>query len=227
MAVIFSDDFLNDGTDDNLDAWPNAGDPDYDMENGASGDLVVDGTNDRVEEQNANLDLVWSVINASVPSTDQQMQLDGRNDNAGETAGAGVRVQNAAISLYFTYIDQATANELQLFRANAGSFTEIDDDNAGTADGETHEHRLRSTGTNPVVLTGWLDGTQRLTFSDSTGDRWQTGAPGGYCYGNTAAADVFFDNVEVDDLIAAGGQLLSIGSNLTGGHNKHLGGMLT
>lgn len=204
MAVIFGPDAFAVGANQNLDTYP-TGAADYAMNEGASGDLVVNAVNDRVQAATNASDPTARVIDAAVPASmgDQEMRCDGVADqnNGSYSCEPVVRVTAADITDY--YLGYYNAGTLEMYRVVDGNIALI---NSGprtiTSGGNTW--RFRATGTNPVNLELQVGGTATLTFGDTNGNRHQSGRPGCGAYSADPGVNVaWFDNLVVDDLASA------------------------
>ena len=206
MAVVFTDNFVV-GSDTNIDAYP-AGSPDYAYINGAGANLTVNAANDRVQlPGSGGSTYAARIIDAAVPTGDQEITGTCYNDTSGNSGGLAVRCATGSNDNYISYIDYPQTNEVRLIRIDAGSEVLIASADRGTSGNAAHTHRLRATGSGATVsLELQIDATTTLTASDTAANRKTSGTPGVAGY-NGVGNTVYIDSLSVDDLGTAAGRV--------------------
>lgn len=87
----------------------------------------------------------------------------------------------------------STDGNLSLYRRNSWTWTSLGSFAAGVIPGQAYTLKLVVTGSNPVHLEAWLDGTQRISTEDASASRITSGLPGIENY----AANVQYDSFAV------------------------------
>lgn len=88
----------------------------------------------------------------------------------------------------------AVDGTVSLYRRNGWSWASLGSVNAGIVPNTTYDLKLSVSGSNPVHLEVWLNGTLRITHDDTTASRITSGVPGIQNY----AAGVAFSELFVD-----------------------------
>lgn len=205
--IVFTDNYTVDA-DTNLNAYP-AGSPDYAMVLGAAADLIASGANKRVEGTIAG-DLHARIIDAAGAITgDQEISGDCHAVIAGSPSGAvSARHSTTSADFYMSFIQGEAADEVRIYRVDAGTFVLVAAADRGITTDGTRRHRLRVTGAGATVNVEFqVDALSALTFADTSANRKTSGPPGVGMYTNAAGA-VWVDNVTVDDLVAAADQVI-------------------
>ena len=217
MALVFGPDEFTVGADTNIDAYPAAG-ADYAYNVGSGSNLTVNAANDRVQRGVAG-SFVARLIDAAAPTGNQEVILDGDNINLAEASA--IPMTRAATGgtddLYFTDMNTGIANEVQLYRDDAGTSVLLANGDRGLSGAATRRMRLRAVGSGTAIsLETQIDDTRPLTFSDTAANRKTSGPPG---LGILDTA-TFVDNLSVDDLAATGFQArcgtLTVGTGAAG-----------
>lgn len=203
MSIVFGPDTYTVAADINVDAYP-SGAPDYAMVIGASADMIVSGGNDRVVGATAG-DRHARIIDAAGAITgDQEVIGDCHAIMAGGESGAvTARHSTTSADFYMSFINGGAADEVQIYRVDAGTFTLVASADRGITTDGTRQHRLRVTGAGATVTVDFqVAALATLSFSDTSASRKTSGTPGVGMY-TSAAGSVWVDNVTVDDLITA------------------------
>lgn len=204
MAVVFTDSFTV-AVDTNIDAYP-AGSPDYAYINGSGANITVNAANDRAQlPNNGGSTYCARIIDAAVPTGDQEITGTCYSNTSGNSGGVAVRCATGSNDNYISYIDYPQTNEVRLLRIDAGSEVLVASADRGTSGNSAHTHRLKATGTGATVsLELQIDATAVLTYADTAANRKTSGTPG-LCGYNAVGDTIYVDNLSVDDLIAGGG----------------------
>ena len=84
-----------------------------------------------------------------------------------------------------------TDGNVYLYRRNNWNWTQLGSYAAGITAGTRYTLKLLATGTSPVHLEVWLDGTQRITYDDSSADALTSGSVGMVNYYQNVKYDSF------------------------------------
>ena len=201
MSVVFTDNFTV-GANTNIDAYPAAG-ADYAYNLGSGANLTVNAANDRVQQTATGADHAARIIDASVPTTDQQMSITSFSSGSEDSTGnACVRMKTDGTGNFYLCYASKNGGNILIYRVVAGAFTQIA---SGTRTWTPPSTLIfKATGTNPVSLLANIAGTADLTFDDSNASRHQTGVPGIHMFSTTINVS-YIDDVSVDDLGTGGG----------------------
>jgi hypothetical protein len=202
MAIVFTDTYTV-NSDRPLTQHPSAAAPDYEKYLGTDTDILVQDTTDRVQVVTASdVNHLWGIINASVPTGDQEVTLKAQSDTFDYSCGApAVRASTGPNCYVLLRVSSAT---IALYRCDNGSFTLLSSFSRTTTTGTTHTIRLRATGTGASVdLECQIDGTTPGTYTDSSANRKTTGRPGPFMQARTT--NMWIDDLSVDNLVAGGG----------------------
>ena len=124
-AIVFTDTFTV-GADTNINVYPSAGDPDYAYNNGSGANLTVNAANDRVQSPNTASTYKARIIDASVPTGDQEVIATCFNNTGFNSGGVAVRLNTAGTDNgYLSYIEQGVTNEVRIIKVIDGSETVI------------------------------------------------------------------------------------------------------
>ncbi len=199
FVLSYSDQFTV-GANANLDAYPAAGT--WSMIRGASGELVVNAANDRVQTGVASSSREAEYI-GSVITANQEIRATVYASSDGAQVGY-VMARNTGVhntyTFYYGYIDKSATNEVSLWRHDGTSGdTLLTDADRGLSGNGAHTARLRVI-TNPVTgnveIEYQVDATAVVTFTDTSGSKLLTGKPGLGIYNDTANT-AYIDNVEI------------------------------
>lgn len=206
MSVVFTDNYTV-GADANIDAYP-SGDPDYAYNWGATTDMKVIATTDRVEQTVQAATKAARIIDASVPTGDQQVEGDFFWGSSYSCSISMVRMATSGTltNSYQFAVAIAEGNEVRIHRWDDGSAVLLASADRGfTGGNETHAFRFKVTGSGATVsLEGQVDATAVLTYDDTNANRKTSGVPGigGFITsGNNVTLTI--DNLEIDDLVTA------------------------
>lgn len=222
MSVVFTDNFTV-GSNTNIDAYPAAG-ADYAYNAGSGANLTVNAANDRVQNGALNVFYAARIIDASVPTGDQEMKaLCGHLSDASLGNGyvcARMATGGTLTNYYWLHLDTGNVNEVRVLRDDNGSSVLVDSFNDGIAAAAgSNTHRLKVTGAGATVTLEVQLGNPGTTHSgitDSTANRKTAGPPGLGAYNENAAGDGWVDDVSVDDLVSTTPINVSIGENNSG-----------
>ena len=221
MAQVFGPDTFTVGADTNIDAYP-AGDADYAYTEGSGTDLTVNAANDRVQTASLETNKYARLIDAAAPTGDQEEIADCQASATGGDAVGRCLVRGGAVGnhCYICDVNIAAANELEIYRLDAGSASLVASSDRGLTGDAMRRMRLRATGAGArVAIVQQADDTRPLLFVDTTANRKTSGTPGLSLYNVTANA-AFVDNLSVDDLAATAFQArcgtITIGSGAAG-----------
>lgn len=198
MAVVFTDNFTV-TSDTNLSAYP-SGSADYAYMRGSGTNLTVNAANDRVQSPSTTDEYHARIIDAAVPTTGGHEITATIYSSTTDSGMLLLRCSASADTCYLSYCDVTQTNEVQIYRFVAGTPTLIAsaDRSLSGAAARTWVFRAVTNGSQ-VDLTLTIGGTTALTYSDTSGSRITSGAPGIGIYNGTANT-AYVDNVSVDDL---------------------------
>lgn len=198
QTILFRDTFTV-GSDTVIDVYP-SGDPDYGFIGGSA--MTVNAANDRVQVPTALTGNTVRFLGA--PTGDQEVLCRTNNDGANNTFSSPlvrVAATPGTLDAYEMAIDTSIANEVIIFRYDAGVSTTLASADRGLVAG-THYHRARATGAGATVsLVNQGDGTNVLTFDDTAATRKTSGNAGIVIYNDTANAG-WLDDFQVSDAAA-------------------------
>ena len=205
MAVVFTDAYTV-GANIDIASYP-SGAPDYAYNAGST--LTVNAANDRVQNTSSTEESAARITDGSVPTGDQEISATCQSESGTDETGAVVArcATGGTFDCYICYLDMALANEVNLYRVDAGTYTLLASADRGITATGSGAFRLRATGTTTVALECQIRGTTQITASDSSASRKTSGPPGVFAY-NATANLVWVDDVSVDDLAAAGGNIV-------------------
>lgn len=201
MAVVFTDSFTV-GADISLSSYP-SGAADYALIDGQESQANVNAANDRVQVIAAGSDdNAWRIIDAAVPTGDQECTVSANDTSANFYDCGSVIVRGSAGGNYYLFT-RANSTTVELYRIDSGAFVLLTSASRTTTNGTTHTMRLKATGTGATVsLEAQIDATAVVTASDSNANRKTSGTPGLAVY--SASASLWIDDLSVDDLTAGG-----------------------
>lgn len=206
MSVVFTDSFTV-GSNTNLDAYP-SGSADYAYNLGSGAEFTVNAANDRIQQTVTGTDDIVRIINSASPTNGVGIisaTLFGSSGND-STPGLMVRVatdgtQNGYMAYYYNAQQRVT-----IYRVTPGAFTQLTDVGRALSPPQTCTFKAVTNGSQ-VDLTATAAGVADVTYSDSTGGRFLSGAFGIHMFSATANV-AYIDNISIDDL-QAGGQATS------------------
>jgi hypothetical protein len=212
MSVVFTDNFTV-SSDTDLNAYP-SGSADYAMSIGTASNLQVEADSDNVLARSTSETLVARIIDASMPTGDQQISATcgySASWNSGEIFVRMATSPNYGNFYSLKLETWSAVDDIKLYRADDGVYTLLDTDSSGLSTPGTATLTLKAEGTYPVELTGTVNGVT-VSYSDSTGDRKTAGPPGiGIWTESTSGASV--DNVSVDNLVVLTALTAAVGSS--------------
>jgi hypothetical protein len=200
VSVVFTDNFTV-AADTNIDAYP-SGSPDYAYNNGSGTNFTVNAANDRVQDLSTTTTVAARIIDAAVPTGDQEITADCFSNTTDNSGGVAARMATAGTQNYYsTYLEQNQANECRLHRLDTGTEVLLDSVDAGFSGGSARSHRLKVTGAGATVTVEWQIGTMAArSVGDTAANRKTSGPPGIIGY-NGSPNVIWVDNVSVDNLI--------------------------
>jgi hypothetical protein len=159
----------------------------------STGAFVVDNAADVCKADSSGA-ISLAYWNADSFNADQYSQ-GALTFDAGIYTGVAVRVTGSGNGYYF-HLDTST---WYLGRVDAGTAGDLTSGSTtGFVDGDTF--KLTASGTNPVVLTAYRNGSQIGTYNDSNASRKTTGSAGVGGYGQAGGSSVWIDNWEGGNL---------------------------
>lgn len=198
MTVVFTDAFTV-GADVTLGSYPSASpNNDYELVT-ADGTLDVNAANDRVVKGSATNDTYYKIVDASVPTGDQQ--ITALCDHGSGYDGGCVQTRHKTGSECYVFL-MAGSNTVEIYRRDPG-YTLITSVSRTYTAGAAHTLRFKTTGTTTVSLEAQINATTNVTATDTSADRQDSGPPGIGHVADTGALTGYVDDVSVDNL--AGG----------------------
>jgi len=204
MAVVFSDTFTV-GADTRLDQYPSAGSPDYAYTpgEGATTDITVNAATDRAR-QVATTRVSARIIHAGIPTGDYQISIDINGVlTSVQHGGLCARMSASAADYYLLLMRDDVADQIQLWREDAGSGTKLSSFTPSPAldVSQFHTLNLKVTGAGATVtLEYWVDALGHTIFGDSDANR-KTSGPPGISVDAASANLIEIDNLSIDDLV--------------------------
>ena len=152
------------------------------------GSFTTDGSNAVSQGTVAN----WAAITPSLNTDDYSVEAVLTVPAGSVYSGVVARGNPGTGFLKDLYAAQiATDGTVNLYRRNAGSWTQLKSASAGIAAGISYTLKLKVSGTNPVNLEVYLNGSVLFTFSDTSTSRILSGIPGIENYNNGVKYDRF------------------------------------
>ena len=216
MSVVFTDSFVV-AADANIDAYP-SGSPDYAYISSSGAQIFVFAPEDKVYFTGGDSIGVARIIDAAVPTGDQQITCTVSANGTDDNSSFGVVRATSGWNGYIGSINVNSGNDTGLYRVDNGSFTLLASAENGLSAGN-HTMRLKATGAGATIsLELQINATTTITYGDTHANRKTSGPPGIGAYtianlGNT------LDDVSVEDFPGAGGsqaKLLSGKLSLSG-----------
>ena len=221
MAQVFGPDTFTVGADTNIDAYP-AGDPDYTYATGSGSDLTVNAANDRAQSPQTLVDPAARVSDAGAPTGAQEIIADCSDNGTGAKAGVTTRHATTGnlANYYLHEVDGADVSEVEMWRADDGSFISLAAVDRGLPASATRRLRFRTVLSGASIsLEAQPDDTRPVVVGDTAATR-KTSGPSGVRISSSVANAVFIDNLSIDDLAATGFMArcgtLSIGTGAAG-----------
>lgn len=197
--LIFLDRFEV-GADTNIESYP-SGSADYSLMNGSAGDLVVNASNDRVQNTTTAGTRRARCLDPRMPTGDQQVTVTGLCTFSGnrEQAAPLVRCHPTTDNCYLGRIN-ASNLDVEILRVDSGIQTLLVGAARGLSEG-VHTTRLKVWGNGTTVyLAVQADDTAVVTYQDTDVNRKLSGTPGFQLF-NDVANDAWIDDFWVDDLL--------------------------
>lgn len=152
------------------------------------GSFTTDGNNAVSQDTVAN----WAAIAPSLNTSDYSVEAALTIPAGSLYSGIVARGNPATGFLKDLYAAQiATNGTVNLYRRNAGTWTQLKSTSAGVAAGTYYTLKLKVSGTNPVNLEVSLNGSVLFTFSDVSASRILSGLPGIQNYNSGVKYDRF------------------------------------
>jgi hypothetical protein len=178
-AALFTDDFnRTSGLGTNWKVW--RGGFTTDGANAVSGTMTPGGTGNWASVVPAMNTNDYSVVaNLSVPASSPDSGVVARSSNTSDFTS----------DLYSAQI--STSGAVNLFRRNAFNWTQLGTFATTIQANTSYSLKLLVSGSNPVHLEVWFNGTKVISFDDSSASRITSGAPGIVNYNTSVLYDSF------------------------------------
>jgi len=203
---VFTDSFTV-AADVNIDAYPAT--PDYAYNQGSGTNMRVVAATDKATVNVTNTSVHARIINAAVPSGDQEITADCYAADSYSSGAVTVRMATSGNleNFYMLKVELVNVAEVRLYRCDNGTFTLLASADRGFSGPQTVILRLKATGSGATVsLEAQVNATAVLTYDDTSASRKTSGPPG--IGGWTSTTAVTVDNVSVNDLAAGGGPII-------------------
>ena len=195
MATVYSTTFTA-ASDTPLE---NYGAPDWSATLNGNNLTVIAATG-RVLPDVANSDIIYRLAPAVAPAVnDYTVTIRTAYAGTGGSGGYPMARVTAAGDGYDFDQENATGS-YRLWRSNAGTFTQLATiPGPSVPIGPEVDLGVKVEGTNPVVLTFYVNGSQIGTYTDSSAQRISTGVPGIGLFGD-GSANNYITSFSVDDV---------------------------
>lgn len=197
MTIVFSDNFTV-ASDTPLESYNTSSAGYTSILNGNN--LIVNSATGRVFAEVDSLDIIYRLTTGLGNLTgDYSAAITTSCGQAG--AGGYVTVRNQANGSCYDLDLGSNTGQFRLWKSVAGTFTQVATfTGPSIANATEFELKLKVTGTNPVVLEGFVNGVSVGTFNDSAADRLQTGTPGFGVFRTSGNNAAYVTSFSVDDL---------------------------